>query len=846
MNHTAWLFKSALRDTRRSRGKLFLFTLAIVMGIMALVAINTFRANLYADIESEAKELLGADLVITTNQPPTPPVQAMLDSLGDQNSREANFASMVSFPKAQNGTRLVQVRALGKGFPYYGAIGTEPENARAKLNTGAYALADQTLMLQFGIKVGDSVRVGNKLFQIIAAVNKVPGQAGIVATVAPPIYIPLEHLEETGLVQFGSRIVYKYYYQYNAGKNVDQIAVSQQSRWEKVGLNYETVASRKDRVGNAFEYLTQFLNLVGFVALLLGCIGLAGSVHIHIKDKLQTVALLRCLGASGADAFKIYLIQVAGMGLVGAFFGAILGSVLQIALPTIMARFLPISIGTNISWITIVQGLALGLVISVLFGLLPLLSIRKTTPLRILRPSEEEGNSSVKDPLRWLVIACIGIFIYLFAWMQLEGWQSSLYFTLGLGGAFLVLGVTGWVLSKMVRRFFPVSWSFAWRQGLANLFRPNNQTLLLTIALGLGTTLIATLYFIQNLLLNQINISAEGNQPNLVIFDIQRPQREAVQAYTKSQGVEIIDNVPIVTMRMAELKGKRVDLIKKDPKNKIPNHIFDREYRVSYREKLTDSEEIIEGKWEGSWDGKGIPVVSLESTVALQMNAQIGDLVTFNVQGTMMQVQIGSIRKVDFRRIQPTFTYLFPKGVLEQAPQFYVLVTHTNSQEGSAKFQHGLIQQFPNLSIVDLQLILKTAQEVLDQVSFAIQFMAFFSIATGFLVLLSSIFLSKYQRLKEYVLLRTLGSPRSMIIRITAVEYGMIGAISAGTGLVLALIAGNLIARYAFKSAFVPQPLPALIIFFSIVFTSVIIGILLNRDLFNRPPLEVLRTEVEK
>ena len=837
-----WLFRMALRDTRRSRGKLFLFTLAIIMGIMALVAINTFRANLYNDIESEAKELLGADLVISSNQPINELIKAKLDSLGDQRSIECNFASMVTFPKAVNGTRLVQVRALDGGFPFYGTIGTIPENARTRLSEGAFAMADQTLMMQFGVNIGDSIQIGNKKFQIIASVNKVPGQGGIVATVAPPVYIPLKYLEETGLIQFGSRIVYKFYFKFEEGNNVDKIALNNQIQWEKAGLTHETVSSRKDRVGNAFEYLTQFLNLVGFIALLLGCIGLASSVHIHIKDKIQTVALLRCLGASGGDAFRIYLIQVAGMGLLGATIGAALGSLLQIALPAVMSRFLPIEIGTTISWLTILQGILLGVIISVLFGLLPLLNIRNTTPLRVLRYSDEKV-STTPDPLRWLILTAIVIFIYLFAWFQLDGWRSSLFFTLGLGGAFLILVGTGWLLSKAVRMFFPVSWSFAWRQGLANLYRPNNQTLLLTVALGLGTMLIATLYFIQNLLLNQINISSNDNQPNMVVFDIQKPQKENVKSYVNGNGLKIMDEVPIVTMRLAELKGIRADIIKKDPNNKIPLHIFDREYRVTYREKLNDSEEILKGVWKGVWDGKDIPEISLEYNASRQMEAEIGDVLSFNVQGTMMKVRVGSIRKVDFRRIQPTFTVLFPKNTLEQAPQFYVFVLHLKDAASSATFQQGLIKQFPNLSMVDLQLILKTVQEVLSEVSFAIQFMALFSIATGFLVLLSSIFLSKYQRLKEFVLLRTLGASRRQIIAITAVEYGMIGAISAGTGLILAFIGGNLIANYAFNATFIPNPMPVVIIFGGIILTSTLVGVLLNRDVFDRPPLEVLRAE---
>lgn len=840
-----WLLQMAWRDSRRNRGKLALFISSIVLGIAALVAINSFSDNLKTDIDKQAKSLIGADLVIMSNKELDPDMQKLVDSLkvGGQRSDEVRFASMVYFPASQ-GTRLVQVRALEGGFPYYGAIESEPANAsRTFRQRGLQALVDNTLLLQFNTKPGDSIKVGNLTFEIAGALNKIPGQTAITATIAPAVYIPRQYLDSTNLLQKGSRISYYFYYKLAPGTDADALVKKLEPRLEEAGSGYDTVNSRKESTGEAYADLANFLALVGFVALLLGCVGVASAVHVYIREKLSTIGVLRCLGVSGKQAFLIYLFQVMAMGLIGSLVGAILGSLIQLYLPQLFQSFLPVEVTVAVSWLAILQGIAIGLAISVLFALLPLLSIRNVSPLITLRGSVEHLTSQ-KDPVRWVVYTLILAFIFVFAFFQLGTWLRALWFTAGVIVAFMVLALIARGMMWAVRRFFPVSWGYVWRQSLANLYRPNNQTLLLTVSIGLGTALIATLFLMQRLLLTEVAISGSENQPNLVLFDIQSAQKEQVVDMVKQQGMPVLQLVPVVTMRLEEMSGLTAADVRRDTTLDVPDWAFTREYRVTYRDTLIDSEKTAAGTWTGTVTNPDKPVpISLEEKYAERLKVELGDTMIFNVQGAIVPTVVQHLREVEWNRVQSNFLVLFPKDVLEEAPQFHVLMTHTTTDVQSAGFQRALVQRFPNVSAIDLGLILQTLDDILSKISFVIRFMALFSISTGLLVLIGSVNISKFQRVQESVLLRTLGASRRQILSINAFEYFLLGALAAGTGILLSVAASWALAVFSFEVDFVPDFSPLLPVFLGITALTVAIGMLNSRGILNRPPLEVLRRE---
>jgi Predicted ABC-type transport system involved in lysophospholipase L1 biosynthesis, permease component len=839
-----WIIRMAWRDSRRNRSRLFLFISSIIIGISALVAIYSFGDNLQKDIDRQAATLVGADLVLHSNRALTADAERIVDSLKALSrdfSSEQSFASMVMFPNG--GTRLVQVRALGGDFPYYGQLETIPETAALAFRKERQALVDKTLMLQFGARVGDSLKVGALSFQIAGSLEQAPGQSGIATTVAPAVFIPLNYLQATGLNQKGSRINYEFYFQLKDPSAADKIAEGLDSLLEVHRMGYETIGSRKEETGRSFADLNGFLSLVGFVALLLGCIGVSSAIHIYIKEKLNSIAVLRCLGASSLQAFLIYLVQVLGVGFLGAVIGAVLGTFIQQVLPVVFEDFIPVTITSDISWPAIMQGIGLGICISVLFALLPLVGIRNITPLNTLRISLDAPRPA-KDKWSWAVYGLIAVFVFVYASQQLDGPLQTAAFTGGVLLAFTALYAMARALMWLVRRFFPFSWSYLWRQGLSNLFRPNNQTVILVIAIGLGTAFIATLMLVQNMLLTRVSLSASENQPNMVLFDIQSAQKETVAETVRKQGLPVLEEVPIVTVQLLAINGITADSARRDSTLEVSRRALNAELRVTYRRELSDSEEVVAGRWIGVTPAGDTARVSLEEDYARRIKVDVGDRLLFNVQGVRVPAVVGSLREVDWNRVQTNFRLIFPTGVIDNAPQFHVLMTRVPDETVSARLQQAIVTQFPNVSIIDLGLILKVLDELLEKIGFVIRFMGGFSILTGIIVLVASVMISKYQRIKESVLLRTMGASRRQILVITALEYFSLGVIAASTGILIALGGSWALAAFSFDVPFSPDIPLLILLVLTVAGLTVLIGLINSRDITVRPPLEILRKDV--
>jgi putative ABC transport system permease protein len=833
-----WIIKMAFRDFRKNISRLMLFVSSIVVGIAALVAISSFGENLTADIDNQAQELLGADLVLENSKPVG---DQALDSLAIDMASEVNFASMVAFPKT-GASRLTQVRALEGAFPFYGFFETIPASGDADFRAGGKkALVEKTLMAQFNAQVGDLIKVGEVEFEIAGELQKVPGQTGITATVAPAVYIPQAYLEETGLVQYGSRVNYNRYFLFAEQTDVEALIKPFEDNWEIERIDADTVEDRKRSTGRSFANLSNFLSLVAFIALLLGCVGVASAVNVFVKEKLASVAVLRCLGVSSKGVLLIYLTEIVIMGLAGAILGAFLGTLLQFVLPAVFSDFLPVEVSFGISWLSVGFGIVTGLFVSVLFALLPLLKVRNVSPMATLRP-ETADSTILKDPLRWAVIVGILAFIWGFSFYLLSDVKLAFGFTGFVVFSFGILWGVAQLIIWAVRRFLPISFTYTLRQSLANLYRPNNQTVSLIATIGLGTAMISTLYFLQNQLLQEAKFADKEDQPNMLMFDIQTAQLEDVKNTIKAQDLPIMQEVAIVTMLLDEINGidKKENEDLSDEEN-YSRWLYNREFRVTYRDTLIDSETITEGELVPVGARGDSVFVSLEKGFGEGNGLKIGDEVVFNVQGRPIKTYVGSFRDVKFNQVSTNFLVLFPAGVLEQAPKFHVLITKTKNDRQAADVQVQIVREFPNISIINLGTIVETLEEILGKISFVIQFMAFFSIATGILVLISSLIISKYQRMRESILLRTLGASSAIVTKINTLEYFFLGSLASMSGIILSFLATWLLSEFVFNIQFRGAWLEALMLYLSITFLTIVLGWLNGRKIINQPPMEILR-----
>ncbi|MEP3211469.1 MAG: FtsX-like permease family protein [Maribacter sp.] len=829
----------AWRDGKASGKRLLLFMASIILGIAAVVSIQSFSQNLKENIASQSKALMGADYIIDSNQLPTEKVQKIIDSLGSS-GREVSFASMAAFPK-NGATKLVQIRGIEGGFPLYGELETLPATAAVDYKTKKGALVDATLMLQYKLKTGDSVKVGELTFPIVGSVISAPGSNAISTTVAPPIILPFAFIQNTGLLQTGSRYKYNYYFKAEPGFDVEALDEEIDPVLDAENADFDSHMSVSRRLGRRYENFAKFLNLVAFIALLLGCVGIASSVHIYIKEKLRGIAVLKCMGATRKQTFSIYLIQIAGLGLIGGVVGTLLGIGLQQTFPLLLQEFLPFDVAITTSFQPMIMGLLLGVFMSVLFALLPLLSTWYVSPLEVLRVQEVSSVAVQKAAI--FVLLGILAFVYFFSLWLLKDSRYAMAFVFGILVTFSILAGVAALFMKAIKKYFPASWGFTARTSLLNLFRPNNQTMVLILAIGVGSFLISTLYFTKDILLAKATLEANVENPNIILLDIQSNQKKQVAETIAPKGLPIIDNIAIITMRIHSIKGVPVNDLRLDTTLTMKKWILNHEFRVTYRDSLIASEKLASGDFNPEVPERGPIPISLSDNIASDAQVVIGDTLVFNVQGVLMETTVGSIRTVDWGRMQLNFSVVFPEGVLEDAPQFHVITTKAPDEKTSAQLQRELVSKFPNVSVIDLRQVLTLIQGILDKISWVINFMAFFSILTGIIVLIGSVRTSKYQRIKESVLLRTLGAKSNQILKITALEYLYLGVLGSGIGILLSLIGAQLLAWLVFDAPFIPSWVPFVVLLPAITILVLLIGLGNSRSVLNSPPLEVLRKE---
>jgi len=835
-----WVWKMAWKDARNNLSRLFLFISSIIIGIAALVSIDSFNINLQNNIDNQAKDLLGADIVFKADKQFEEEIVAAFDTIDYPQSSEANMASMAMFKTSTPGTRLVRVMAMDGDFPFYGQIKTRPADAYEKMKSGPYIMVDENLASQYDVSAEDSIKVGYMTFKVAGEVNKIPGGGGIQSTFTPSIYFHKKYLDSTGLVQYGSRINYRRYFKTPTKEDAEQLAETLRPVMRKYGHGWDDVEEQKEELGEGFQNLYKFFNLLAFVALILGCIGVSSSVHIYVKEKRKTVAVLRCIGASGWQAFNIFFIQTITLGMLGTVIGIILGLGIQFIIPQMLQEFIPFDLELTLAWGAVGRALILGFIISTLFSILPLVSVRFVPPLSVLRTSFEPLKTISK--VRVTVIILITLFPLLFAAYQTESLLTGIFFFIGLLIAFLCLAGVAWTLMKTVKKYFPSNWSFIWRQSLANLFRPNNQTIVLVVVIGLGAFLISTLTIVQKSLLNQVEFVGRENQSNTILFDIQPNQKEGVVELTKNNELPVQQLVPIITCRISSINGKTVSQIQKDTTDSVSNWAITREYRVTYRDTLNPSETLNEGKVQQVSNDS--IYVTISDGMKDNLNVKVGDTVEFDVQGVPIRTYIGGVREVDWPKDPPNFIFVFPNKVLEEAPQIFVLTTRISAETQANAYQRELITSFPNVSLIDLRLILSTIDEFFNKVSFIIQFMALFSIITGLVVLAGAVNNSKYLRLRENVLLRTIGAVKKQIVGMTLLEYTYLGVFAGFTGILLAVLSGWVLSIYFFEIVFLPDLLGLLYIWVGIILLTVMVGWFNTRGVLNNSPLEVLRKEV--
>jgi putative ABC transport system permease protein len=834
----------AWRESRGSRRRLALYLSSVSLGVAALVAINSFRANVTASVHAQARTLLGADLELRSRSPFPDSVETVLDSLhrsGAPLARVTSFASMALASRTGR-TRLVDVRAVAGGFPFYGAIATTPPGQWAAFRGRRAVLVDPAVLVYLDVAPGDTLRIGDARFVIAGVVTDAPGDVALWSAIGPRVYLPAEYLDETHLLRFGSLAQYRVYVQLPE-EAVQQFLNRHNKLLQRYQIASETVTEQEEDLTRDLGRLARYLGLVGLIALLLGGLGVGSAVNVFVLDKLDSAALLRCLGARQRTVLMVYLLQATALGLVGAGAGVVLGVIVQAALPALLGGFLPLDVSVKLQWPTILAGLGIGAGTAALFALLPLLRLREVSPLRVLRRELDLGpGARAAWPWRLAVYGAM-----LAGLVGLARWQAPRPIV-GYAFAIAVLVSTAalWLTAKgliwATRRWFPRRASYVVRQGIANLFRPQNQTVAVVLAIGFGVFLITTLYVVQRSLIDQIALDARPDRPNLVFFDIQVDEKDSIARILGARGVRPIDLTPIVPARMAGVNGRPVDSLAADSSRRRNLWALRREYRNTYRDTLVSSERLIAGSWWSAPRRPGeLPRISVEQDLAAEAGLHVGDRVTWNVQGVPVETRVASLRQVSWARFQPNFFVVFEPGVLERAPQTFVVMARSEAPVARAELQRDVTLAYPNVASLDLTLVQHTLDGVVSKVTLAIRFMALFSIASGLVILIGALTASRLQRVREAVLLKTLGASGGQVRRIFLTEYCAWGSLAALTGVLLAGAAGWAVMTRLFELPFRLPALPLLAVWVAVCALVVAVGLAHSRAVVRGTPLALWR-----
>ncbi len=832
------ILKTAWRDSRKNRGRLFLFMSSIVFGVSALVAINGFNQNLSDEIDHEALKLLGADLAVTGNKSADVELLAALDSLPGEKALEMETLSMIYLPE-KDATTLVRLKIVEGNYPFYGKLELEPSDSRDQLYKERMALVEKPLQEEYKFSLNDSIGIGNIMFRIGGVLESAPGGIALASAIAPAVYISRSFADSIGLIQEGSLVSYAYYYKLPNDFNIAQWKESHKDLLRTDNMRFESVEDRKENLNQAFSYLNFFLNLVALVALLLGCIGVASSVWIYVDGKQRSVALLRCIGFKQSQAFGVYFVQIFIIGLMGILLGILIGIFVQRAIPVLLQDILPVQVSVSIGWESLGHAFLISLVLTTLFSLIPLLSLRRLSALQALRSGSQ--SSTGRDYLAWALWGLIWVSVMFFIKILSASWSLSAIFTGAILVACVIILLFAQFLVFVAKKMSNHVSNFNIRQGLRNLNRPGNQTRTIMLTIGVGTAILTTLTIVQSILLKNIAVLDSGQQPNMILYGIESNQKEELKRLTKEFNLPIIEEVPIVTMKVDGWKGRGKAEWLADSTMDASLWAVNREARVSYRDTLTSDEKLIKGKLRPHLKESDSIFVSLATSFSNSMKVDIGDEIIFNVQGVRMKTYVGSIRDIDFRNFSTRFLILFPSGVLENAPQFHVLVTRTPDAQTMSRYRTTVVKTFPNITAADLSSVLKSVGVIVNKITFVIRFMAIFSLLTGFLVLISSLLLSKYQRMKESTLLRTIGATRKQISQISTTEFVVLGVLASGTGIVLALVAAFFITVLAFDLAFSVDFLTIGLMFLAVVGLTVMISWFNQREVLNSSVLEILR-----
>ncbi|WP_321474402.1 FtsX-like permease family protein [uncultured Paludibaculum sp.] len=852
----AW--RMAWREARASAPKFVFVIFGVAAGVGALTGVRGFSAAFHEALRREARTLMAADLTIRQFTPFSPAQDAEIQSWLKKGAQLTRITETVSMLSAEGATpALVSVKAVDpNAYPYYGKVRLDPEQPLSKALTPDTVAVSDDLLLRLNLSVGSTVKLGEAQFRVCGVVRMEPDRMTGSLNVGPRIMITREGLDRTGLMTFGSRASHRFLFKLPA----QGIPVAQMFDALKKAFPESMVVDYRDThplITRALDRSTTFLSLVSLIALIVGALGVATAIYSHIQQRLDTIAILKCLGARSSQVIRIYTLQTLLLGLTGGLAGVAVGGIVQRLFPILLARYFQFqSIPWNPSFA--VEGILAGVLVTLLFTIPPLLAVRQIKPALIFRREMAEVKPKILKRLRmqWPAILS-GLLILgglggVAAWLA-ESVKMGSYFVGGLAVALLLLAAVAWLLLrglKLFLRWTPVRLPVALRHGMANLYRPGNHATSVLVALGIGVMFTLTIYLVQKSLLVEVAGAAPKGSPNVLMINITSRDEAAVKQFLDAR-TDLTTKptlTPLIAARLLSINGTAIEDLNlsmpgppgNDDKGGPRRRRRSFTTQVTWSDKKLDDLVIRKGAW---WKpGEKSPVVSVSERTATNLRIEPGNTLHWSSVGREFDVKVVSIHRVEAIRFGGEPDFIFNPAALEGLPTQWFGAVRLPPAKVST-FQRDAYKQFPTVTVINAADVMNIVQEVVDQVALVIRFISAFAILAGAIILASTVAGTRLRRSRESAVLKTIGARRNVLVSIFSVEFAILGAVAGLMGGVMATVFARVLLLRLLDARFQFELLPNAATIALTTLLAVVAGWTASIRILKQRPLEVLRDE---
>jgi putative ABC transport system permease protein len=834
-----------LRESRGSRSRLTFFVLCLAIGVAAIVSVAGLSQGLRQGIRTEARKLLAGDLAVTGRRP----FPAALDELlaGQAVLQTTLIKEMVTVvaspgePGAPGRSQVVELKVIAGDYPFYGTLQLAPRLALDELLTGDTTVVAPDLLARLALGVGDTLLVGGEPYRIAGVVEAEPDRIAGGFSIGPRVFLSADGFERTSLEQTGSRIVNRLLIKLPDGADAGRLAaLADRIREvidEDLGFDVETHADALPSLQQGISRVERFLGLVALLSLLLGGVGAAQTTRAWLATRMDSIAILRCLGLRPREVLPLYLGQAALLGLLGSLMGAALALVILRLVPPTLGDLIPVTSFSAWQPAALGRGVALGTGIAVLFSLPPLLITRRIPPLRVLRKDVEP-----LPPSRWVSLLTGGLVVFgiwLTASIQSGSRSLGIQFTIGVLAAALLLALASVLLVKLLARGRapgPV-WM---RHGLAALGRPGAATLGAAVALGIGVLLVLGLQLVENGLEDELRSALPSSAPTGFLIDIQPEQWAGVRKLLEQEGAHNIDSVPVVMARLTAIDGRPIkELVAEGGDRDDRRWALTREQRLTYLSQLPADNKVVEGRL---WADADKQEASIEAEFAEELGVSLGSNLEFDIQGVPVELHATSFRTVDWRTFGINFFIVVEPGVLDDAPQHRIATTWL-PPDREQQIQDLLATSFPNVTLLKIRELLEKIAHVMERLATGVRFVGAFTVLAGIVILGGAVSAGTVRRGREIALLKTLGMTRKGVIAMLATEYALLGAVAGVIGTTGGVVLSWVVLTRGMELDWHFQlPPTALAVVASIVLTAAT-GIAASWTALRKRPVEVLRGE---